>query len=627
MSYRTFKRVLGETRLERKCRLIFGGSLLLLIGGAFWAVDRIAEDLVYQTTRQKGADLVDLCMFRYHFELWETDPDKKQLAQEMSRDLLTQSVNYKFEVLAPPGAIVPELGMARVPTDPEELQLVQDLLREVEAQRSAELARRAETGEQRQPDESLGGQPIEAIPLRELPGDTGREAGIEPKSEERISGNEYHYYQPVYWKKSCIRCHFSLHGAGSIPAPELDGLFLSAPTRVVKVVIPHRETQMAINQSRAILLAAAIVTVSIAMIALYAIVQYVIVKPLKHLRDVSDEVSRGKTELRADIHTNDEFEDLAASFNRMLRHLAEAQQKLRQANSELDAKVDQLAQANMKLYEMNRLKSDFLANMSHELRTPLNSILGFSDVLVGIDALNERQRRYVQNIRDSGRVLLVMINEILDLAKMEAGKMEVRPSEFDIGVVVAAQCDMVRSLTEEKNIDLAVHVDPELPPLYQDQTKVLQILTNLLSNAIKFTPQGGRITVSVQRTPDARLRLMVSDTGVGIAEEDHDMIFEKFRQGTAGINGSTLTREYSGTGLGLSIVRELSKLLGGEVDFESELGKGSTFFVILPWTCADRPRLSALMAARLDELTSAYRNDLIEGRGNTGDANGSSSVE
>jgi signal transduction histidine kinase len=345
-------------------------------------------------------------------------------------------------------------------------------------------------------------------------------------------------------------------------------------------------------------------------VALYAIVKIVIVKPLKHLRDVSDQISRGKTDVRADIQTNDEFATLGASFNKMLRHLIDAQSELRQANGALDAKVDELAQLNMRLYEMNRLKGDFLANMSHELRTPLNSIIGFSDVLQGIESLTDKQRRYAQNIQKSGRLLLEMINDILDLAKLEAGKMDVRLSEFRIDVLVQAHCDLVRSLTEEKNIDLDIAIQPDAPPLYQDQGKVQQILTNLLSNAIKFTPEGGRITVSAECDPQDMLRLTVADTGVGIAQEDREIIFEKFRQGGAVLGADGFTREYSGTGLGLSIVKELCKLLGGEIAFESELGKGSAFTVILPWVRKGVNRPDAPVANRLDDLARLKRPDL-----------------
>lgn len=173
---------------------------------------------------------------------------------------------------------------------------------------------------------------------------------------------------------------------------------------------------------------------------------------------------------------------------------------------------------------------------------------------------------------------------------------------------------MVRSLTEEKNIDLICQVNAEEQPALQDQSKFQQILTNLLSNAIKFTPEGGRIGVKVERI-DERLHLAVSDTGVGIAEEDREIIFEKFRQGTAS-QGDTLTREYTGTGLGLSIVRELCQLLGGTVRVESELGKGSTFFVDLPWEVEDRPDMHEhSFHSRIDEITKSKHGDFVRLQG------------
>ncbi|HTN77860.1 MAG TPA: ATP-binding protein [Pirellulaceae bacterium] len=373
--------------------------------------------------------------------------------------------------------------------------------------------------------------------------------------------------------------------------------------------MPYRATQRAINSLWAILLSVAIALAVLSMLSLYFIVKYVIVKPLKHLREVSENISRGNTTLRAEIHTNDEFEDLAASFNKMLHGLTEQELELRTVNNELDGKVDQLAQLNLRLYEMNRVKSDFLANMSHELRTPLNSIIGFSEVLQGIDSLSDKQKRYALNIQKSGRLLLEMINDILDLAKMEAGRMEVRPTEFRIDAIVSAQCDMVRSLTEEKNIDLVLNIAPDLPLLYQDQPKVQQILTNLLSNAIKFTPDGGRIVVTAGPNERDMFELSVADTGVGIAETDREIIFEKFRQGTIVHNGDGLTREYSGTGLGLSIVKELCKLLGGEITFDSELGRGSTFRIQLPWAVTQLPRAESPLTARIDDLTKPRRAD------------------
>jgi signal transduction histidine kinase len=377
---------------------------------------------------------------------------------------------------------------------------------------------------------------------------------------------------------------------------------------VVRVTIDDQETVDALVTNRAGLWVAAIVVGFCSMFSLWAVVRYVIVKPVTHLRDVANAVREGDVEQRAAIRTGDEFEELGAAFNRMLRQLLSQQSELRVVNKELDDRLDDLAQANMKLYEMNRLKSDFLATVSHELRTPLNSILGFSDVLSGIDALDDRQKRYVGNIQRSGRNLLEMINDILDLAKVESGKMEVRLSEFRIGSLVASQCDMARPLAEKKNIDLHCEAPASLPPVRQDQAKVQQILNNLLSNAIKFTPDGGRIVVSADGDPAGDLRLTVADTGIGISADEQQLVFEKFRQASGALpDGDAMTREHPGTGLGLSIVRELCRLLGGDVSLESELGKGSTFSVRLPWRLEEPTRLDGQLREDLESLSRSAR--------------------
>jgi two-component system sensor histidine kinase BarA len=579
MSYRGIKRVLGETNLERKCRLLFGLCLALLITGAFWWVSTITENLAKDTARTTGRRLVDSYLLEYHLNIWETEPDKQELVRKMGEGLQMQRYRGHFLALDSPNS--PNHPEVFAPEDEEERSILKELREELKVQ-SGELP--SETGEADVLEEAV--QDYEDLPAL---GD--RENLVPVYRERRVAlaedpdKGEYQYYQPVYWKRDCDVCHRALQPGSAFTAADEGEFSEDAVFRVVKVAVPDDEMRGAIARTRAILITAGIVTVFVSMIALYIIVRYVIVKPLKHLRDVSDEISRGSTDLRADIHTNDEFEDLALSFNRMLRHMMEAQTELRKLNTDLDGKVDELAQANMQLYDMNRLKSDFLASMSHELRTPLNSIIGFSEVLNGIDALDDTQKRYVANIQKSGRVLLDMINDVLDLAKMESGKMEVRPSEFDIRTVITAQCDVVRSLTEEKNIDLECRMPTgdTWPRMNQDQSKVQQILTNLLSNAIKFTPEGGRITVSAQREATGLLTMTVTDTGVGIAEEDREIIFEKFRQSSATAGNDSLTREFSGTGLGLSIVRELCILLGGEVTFTSELGKGSAFTVRMPW--------------------------------------------
>jgi signal transduction histidine kinase len=306
----------------------------------------------------------------------------------------------------------------------------------------------------------------------------------------------------------------------------------------------------------------------------------------------------------------------------MLRHLVATQEKLRKTNKQLDGKVDELAQLNMQLYETNRIKSDFMATMSHELRTPLNSILGFSDVLGSISSLDDKQKRYVNNINKSGRTLLNMINDILDMAKLESGRSVVQPTEFRIERLVSAQCDMARPLADRKNIDLVTDLPRELPKIWQDESRIGQIINNLLSNAIKFTPEGGRIRVEVRRfvlpeTTDGNgapsslrgqeiLQMKFIDTGVGITEEDIEVIFEKFRQGTSSTpSGDAMKREHSGSGLGLSIVKELCKLLSGEISVESELGVGSTFTVRLPWHLEPKPKIESPMMIEIEEFSKA----------------------
>lgn len=609
MSYRSIKRVLGETSLERKCRLLFGACLLFLIGGAFWGIDRVTSRLVINTARNHCRDLANIIMIKVHSLRFETRTayewglgNEGRLKREWLQEVMNyfeESPNYRYEIvsrdteqrffkLSPVG-----------PQDEEEALLLAELEKKFKRQQAEEAEKK----------ESL---PLEMTPeqvLEEEPALKSDPVYVERRPKE--GDGEYHYFEPIKLRETCLtHCHTNID-VGSVSASDVS--FTEEPPMIaVKVILPYEGTATAIRNSRAILIAVAILTVFFAVIALYLIVRYVIVKPLQHLREVSDEVSRGKQEVRAEIQTNDEFEELAHSFNRMLRHLTEAQSELRRVNTDLDGKVDELAQLNMRLYEMNRLKDDFLANMSHELRTPLNSIIGFSEVLQGIDALNEKQKRYACNIQNSGRVLLEMINDILDLAKMEAGKMEIHPSEFDIHTLIQTQCDMMRALAEDKNIDLVVDVNSSLPRVYQDQSKVQQILTNLLSNAIKFTPEGGRIVVSADHTSDGRLMLTVADTGVGIADEDKDIVFEKFRQSSSVLGNDGLTREYSGTGLGLSILKELCKLMHGEISFESELGQGSTFKVVLPWVSADRSAQDNSLHARRPELVSFLGRNVSE---------------
>jgi len=576
MSYRSFKRVLGETSLERKCLMLFGICLLLLITCSFFWYGKQTEKLVHSQDPEKGRLLVDTVWTLIHWQELETNKIFKETITDLSQELQQRDFKHRF------------IGQVRHG----------EFIWQPENDFEKELLEKFRRGSSGKPHEYA--------------------------EDYSPDADYFRYYQPIYAKTNClVGCHQPAGGGAVVAATGtlqggVGGVGFSYGRgtepgdliAVARIDINNKPMASDLAKNRAILISTAFITVFLAIVASYVIIRYVIVKPLKHLRDVSDAVSRGNIEQRAEIHTADEFEELAVAFNRMLRHMVTAQEELRHVNGDLDGKVDELAQMNMRLFEMNRLKSDFLATMSHELRTPLNSIIGFSDVLGSIDSLDEKQKRYVQNIQKSGKMLLDMINDILDLAKIESGKMEVRLSDFPIEHVVGTQCDMARPLSERKNIDLDVEFAPRLGELHQDQAKVQQILNNLLSNAIKFTPEGGRIVVTAKREPiSGDLLLVVADTGVGIAEEDQVAIFEKFRQGHTAIpGGDAMTREFSGTGLGLSIVKELCKLLGGEVSLVSELGKGSVFTVRLPWVLTETPR-HGLSTADIDETAADPSTD------------------
>jgi two-component system, NarL family, sensor histidine kinase BarA len=590
MASSSFQRVLGETSLERKCRFLFGISLFVLILGSFWWCAKETTNLVHENTRSNCRHLVETAIIKLHFVQYANrDPDKGELYKRMVSD--SENLSYSARFIYLEGDSNSTSPSHLTPNAAEKLRekphmTAPDRLEQIElAKLRTEYENRLQAKEH-----SQNGAVDPPLRVNEQPAiyETYKDKDSSPIWTDRSVDKMrlYHYYQVVDWKEGCVACHSSQYEISYSMNPS--EAIRQMPFIVVKVELPHDNTRRAINKNYSFLLAIAILTVFLSMVSLYIVVRYVIVKPLQHLQSVSELVEKGNYDAQAQIETNDEFEQLAQAFNKMVRHLVKVQHQLQDSNDLLDAKVDQLAQANMQLYELNRLKSDFLANVSHELRTPLNSIIGFSDVLEGVEALNEKQKRYVTNIRSSGRSLLEMINDILDLAKLESGKMEARPSDFSLTAVLASQVEMMQTIAGEKNIDISIDAPPNLPPIFQDQARIQQIVTNLLSNAIKFTPDGGFVRVRVRTEPESdpqnpeSLRLSVEDTGVGIAKEDREIIFDKFRQ-AAHPKGDNLTREYSGTGLGLSIVKELCKLLDGEISVESELGKGSIFTIRIPW--------------------------------------------
>jgi two-component system sensor histidine kinase BarA len=372
----------------------------------------------------------------------------------------------------------------------------------------------------------------------------------------------------------CISCHK--------PQGSASAFSLNQQVRAVVIQRPASEISEAILLNWISIIVAWLIAGTGAIVAFYMITQRVILRPIRQLRALAGNVAEGNLDIRSAIKTGDEYEKLADAFNNMLDGLQAAQEKLRQANKQLDAKIAELSERNIELFRANKIKSEFLANMSHEFRTPLNAILGFAQVLRDKPGTlkKDKAQRYAENILTSGNRLLNMINDLLDLAKTEAGKMELRVEQTSIPQLCKGLLASFSSLTKKKKIKVKLLTDKDIPVLSTDPGKVQQILYNFLSNAVKFTPQRGRIEIRAQLLPDENtVRIAVADNGCGIAEADKEKIFEKFRQADGSI-----TRESTGSGLGLAISRELAAMLAGRVGMESELNKGSTFWLDIPIT-------------------------------------------
>ncbi|HBC86229.1 MAG TPA: sensor histidine kinase [Lentisphaeria bacterium] len=268
---------------------------------------------------------------------------------------------------------------------------------------------------------------------------------------------------------------------------------------------------------------------------------------------------------------------LELSEKEILRLNKDLQVHAEQLEQRVSERTAELAVAKAHAESADRLKSAFLATMSHELRTPLNSIIGFTGIMLQELAgpLNPEQHKQLEMVRDSSRHLLALINDVLDISKIEAGQLEVKSEQFNLRTSIAKTIGIVKPLSEKKGLALLEEIAPEIGMLYSDPRRVEQVMLNLLNNSIKFTERGS-VTLKVEIIKKA-LRISVADTGIGIKQEDFSTLFQPFRQIDSG-----LSRQHEGTGLGLAICRRLAELLGGEISATSEWGKGSVFTLILP---------------------------------------------
>ncbi|RMH27633.1 MAG: HAMP domain-containing protein [Planctomycetota bacterium] len=383
------------------------------------------------------------------------------------------------------------------------------------------------------------------------------------------------------------------------------------------VLIERRSPRVAgrLFINRLFLLSAGLLAGGLAVLVFYLITTRLILSPVRSLKHTAEQIMAGDPAARADIRTGDEFEQLADAFNGMLAGLEEKRDQLRAANQSLDLRVARLEEANLALHEAATLKGDFIAAVSHELRTPLNSIIGFAELLQEIAQRDRaaglvrdeeewlKRQRYLDHIVESGRSLLEMINELLDMAKIEAGKMDLHVELMSVDEACDGLLALIRPQAERKGValqydaaGLRAEADGAAPIIETDPRKFQQIVFNFLSNAVKFTPEGGRVTLRAERLVagdgEPRVRVSVIDTGPGIAPEDQGRIFEKFTQLATGH-----TRLHSGTGLGLAIARELTGMIQGDIQLESAVGRGSMFSLIVPFRMD--PELAASRALRL----------------------------
>ena len=299
------------------------------------------------------------------------------------------------------------------------------------------------------------------------------------------------------------------------------------------------------------------------------------------------------------IQANTRTEDLLKQSQSLAGELQSQQEELRQTNQQLEEKAALLAERNVEVERKNqeveqarvaleekarqlaltsKYKSEFLANMSHELRTPLNAVIGFSDVLLEqmFGELNERQGAYIRDIRDSGRHLLELINEILDLSRIEAGRMELEVAPLSLPDLMEHGLAMVRERAIQHRITLSLDVAPEAGVVWGDELKLKQLVLNLLTNAVKFTPDGGSVD-AMATVEGAEARVTVRDTGIGIAGDEQERIFEAFQRG-----GRSPQASAEGTGLGLTLSKRIVELHGGRLWVTSRPGTGSTFGFAIP---------------------------------------------
>lgn len=401
----------------------------------------------------------------------------------------------------------------------------------------------------------------------------------------------FRYLAPMTIEEACLQCHGEPAGELDVTGNPKEGWQMGDVGGAISIVMPldvyQQNERDAIAQDVlffAIMLAVCLVTV-------YLALTYLVTRPLGKIQTGVEQVSEGNLGVQLSYsESSREMSTLTAEFNGMARDLADVYAnlegevadrtaQLQQANEVLEQQRRQLEVVNAQLVDENQYKSDFLSMVSHELRTPLTSIVAFADLLSKHAVVtDEKEERALKGIEANSQALMLMINDILEMSRLDAGRVRLAREVVDLGDVVAMAKATVGALAAKEHLTFTASVAPDVPLIQADFDKLVHVLQNLCGNAVKFTPDGGEVRLGATFDEGRNeVVLTVADTGIGIAPVDQERIFEKFAQ-----VDSSSTRRYNGTGLGLAIVRKYVEMHGGTVGVESELGRGATFVVRIP---------------------------------------------
>ncbi|MEQ3363146.1 c-type heme family protein [Raoultibacter massiliensis] len=401
----------------------------------------------------------------------------------------------------------------------------------------------------------------------------------------------FRYLAPMTIEENCLDCHGEPKGEIDVTGFPKEGWSIGDNGGAISIIMPldvYRENEQSAIVQDVIFFGGML---AFCLVVVYVALGYLVTRPLNKIQAGVEQIQTGNLDVElAYTESSREMNTLTADFNQMAEELSaiygnletqveDRTAQLARANDVLERQRAQLEDANDRLRDENRYKSDFLAIMSHELRTPLTSIIAFAEMLnKESDPKNEKEAETRREIEANSRALLFMINDILEMSRLDAGRIEMNVETVDLGDIAGLVQSVVQPLAKQNGIEFTCEIDADVPLVEADFEKLRHVLENLAGNAVKFTPEGGSVRLAISYHPECgEVWLRVADTGIGIAKKDQQRVFERFVQAD-----SSASRKYSGTGLGLALAKEYTEMHNGSISVESVLGKGSVFTVRIP---------------------------------------------